>query len=525
MSDKLYINHIVDQDDAEKKYFFEDSQARDTASNLSDALTVVQNRITSLENDQHIHDNKLVIDQLEEGDIAILKSINEDRINSWDNKLSEFVILDNSITENKIEDKAVSLNKLGEDVTASFTEINSELDEINTKIETIVGEDTNSTIRSIASEEVAKIVANAPDSFDTLQEIAGWIQSDTTGAAKMAKDIDDLNTTSSKNAEDIDKLQLEDNILVSVTDPIGNLTRKTYNCSIKNLLIEMLCKIINGSASLTNTGVTLKYTGSYNDTLSGSNKKDFTNSTSSISAEIGTTVKITSFSTTYSGTFSSGGGSFLDIDGNVVTPTLSWTNASVPQAKNVKIDKIGAVETFNCQSSYIVKNGDSIYMGTNLNDFVGGEENKISINTSLGNSSTGTKTSQNLTISGYRCMFYGASDEILTSSDDLRSLTIKQVKTGESEKFNIPDGKKYLLVAVPKGYKVTGMMYYSQTADSNQPFVTHSSNVYIKGAENYAVTTTNGNDTTDGYTYNLYYIYFSQGASSVPQYSFTVATE
>lgn len=44
-------------------------------------------------------------------------------------------------------------------------------------------------MRTISSEEVAKIVAGADKSYDTLKEIADWILSDTTGAAKMANDI------------------------------------------------------------------------------------------------------------------------------------------------------------------------------------------------------------------------------------------------------------------------------------------------------------------------------------------------
>lgn len=44
-------------------------------------------------------------------------------------------------------------------------------------------------VRTISSEEVAKIVAGADKSYDTLKEIADWILSDTTGAAKMANDI------------------------------------------------------------------------------------------------------------------------------------------------------------------------------------------------------------------------------------------------------------------------------------------------------------------------------------------------
>lgn len=45
------------------------------------------------------------------------------------------------------------------------------------------------TANAAAAAEVAKIVAEADESFDTLKEIADWILNDTTGAANMANDI------------------------------------------------------------------------------------------------------------------------------------------------------------------------------------------------------------------------------------------------------------------------------------------------------------------------------------------------
>jgi hypothetical protein len=56
-------------------------------------------------------------------------------------------------------------------------------------IKVLVGEDANMSARAIAAAEVAKIVADADASFDTLKEIADWIMSDTTGAASMTADI------------------------------------------------------------------------------------------------------------------------------------------------------------------------------------------------------------------------------------------------------------------------------------------------------------------------------------------------
>jgi hypothetical protein len=58
----------------------------------------------------------------------------------------------------------------------------------------IVGEDAGKTIRAIAAEETAAIVAGADAKYDTLKEIADFIMSDETGAAKMATDIAALQT-------------------------------------------------------------------------------------------------------------------------------------------------------------------------------------------------------------------------------------------------------------------------------------------------------------------------------------------
>ena len=57
------------------------------------------------------------------------------------------------------------------------------------KLPNVIGTDTGKSARAISAEEVAKVVAGAPTSYDTLKEIAAWITNDTTGAAKMANDI------------------------------------------------------------------------------------------------------------------------------------------------------------------------------------------------------------------------------------------------------------------------------------------------------------------------------------------------
>lgn len=56
---------------------------------------------------------------------------------------------------------------------------------LQNQINTLVGEDTGKSARAISAEEVAKVVAGADASFDTLKEIADWISSHKTDATAM----------------------------------------------------------------------------------------------------------------------------------------------------------------------------------------------------------------------------------------------------------------------------------------------------------------------------------------------------
>lgn len=80
-------------------------------------------------------------------------------------------------------------------ITEDFTDITGSISGLETKVNTLIGTDSAKSVRTISAEEVAKIVAKAPEDFDTLEEIAAWIESDTTGAAAMANDITELKGT------------------------------------------------------------------------------------------------------------------------------------------------------------------------------------------------------------------------------------------------------------------------------------------------------------------------------------------
>ena len=131
---------------------------------------------------------------------------------------------------------------------------------VTAKVNVLVGEDTNKSARTIASEEVAKIVADAPEAYDTLKEIADYIATDTTGAAELSNKI-------SQNTKDISKLR-EDltaesttrtNAISNINSSIESLTTKvtTNEGSIESLNTEIsnlktrdgeLAELIQGNA-------------------------------------------------------------------------------------------------------------------------------------------------------------------------------------------------------------------------------------------------------------------------------------
>lgn len=80
-------------------------------------------------------------------------------------------------------------------------------------------------ISELAAIEVAKIVASADTNFDTLKEIADWITSDETGAAKMANDIVAVSSATIDLKEYIDE-QLKN--ITRSSDHVF-LTRTDYN--------------------------------------------------------------------------------------------------------------------------------------------------------------------------------------------------------------------------------------------------------------------------------------------------------
>lgn len=73
-----------------------------------------------------------------------------------------------------------------------------DLEELGTKVDTLIGNDTGKSVATIAGEiadeKIALIVNNAPEAFDTLKEIADWIENheETVDIVNVTNRVNDL---------------------------------------------------------------------------------------------------------------------------------------------------------------------------------------------------------------------------------------------------------------------------------------------------------------------------------------------
>lgn len=86
-----------------------------------------------------------------------------------------------------VTDGAVTPNAVYDAIAALSGDTETNLGTIESKLNTLIGEDASKSARTIANEELAAqlIPANAQESLDTLQEIAAWIQQHPEDAAAM----------------------------------------------------------------------------------------------------------------------------------------------------------------------------------------------------------------------------------------------------------------------------------------------------------------------------------------------------
>lgn len=95
-----------------------------------------------------------------------------------------------------------------------------ELSDLRDIVDVIVGEDTGMSMREVAAEEVATIVADAPADFDTLKEIADWIQDHPDSATEINTRLVDLETGVGNLEQELAALQAADEDLQSQIDDL-----------------------------------------------------------------------------------------------------------------------------------------------------------------------------------------------------------------------------------------------------------------------------------------------------------------
>lgn len=101
-----------------------------------------------------------------------------------------------------------------------------ELNAISGKVTTLVGSDANKSVRAISAEEVAKIVAGAPEDFNTLKEMADWLASHETDVTKM-------NSAIQKNKTDIE----------SIVNLVGKLPEGITSTNLVGYIAEAISNI------------------------------------------------------------------------------------------------------------------------------------------------------------------------------------------------------------------------------------------------------------------------------------------
>ena len=108
---------------------------------------------------------------------------------------------------------ATGITSTADVVAPNITAIRSAIDLLNSS------EETQGSIRNIAAEYIAKVIAEAPEDFNTLMELAAWILAN-------GKDASAMNYRITKNTEDIQSLEdskADMNRRISAIDAAANL--------------------------------------------------------------------------------------------------------------------------------------------------------------------------------------------------------------------------------------------------------------------------------------------------------------
>lgn len=142
-----------------------------------------------------------------------LAQFDEDGFRAW--KIYEGTG-DSSVTE--YTDKAIEAakNAIETDKIAPIETKLGDYDTYKNKVDTLIDEDTDKSIREIAFDETSKVVGNAPDQLKTIESITTWLDANKDGVV-------DLSVNVANNAKDININKNAISALQTATNGIENI--------------------------------------------------------------------------------------------------------------------------------------------------------------------------------------------------------------------------------------------------------------------------------------------------------------
>lgn len=146
---------------------------------------------------------------------------------------------------------------LSAEISNATSNIAAQTERVNTLVGSETGDDAKSA-RTMAAEEVAKIVAEAPASFDTLKEIADWISSHSDDAAAMNSAIAALQGKTVLGTHEVGGEQVEYTTVKAYVEAVlaAAALQGSDSISVANGIISAIVNAGNGLSSGAN-GITL----------------------------------------------------------------------------------------------------------------------------------------------------------------------------------------------------------------------------------------------------------------------------
>ena len=179
-------------------------------------------------------------------------SVLEEKVGNEENGETEATGLYQAIADlesNKLDTAALN-NYYSKDETYATTEIDSLLQEIDNReevttlgelVDTIIGDDVGLSMRTVAVAVVAEIVGKAPEAFNTLEEIAAWIEAHPNDVTAIVKRISDLETNVGKK---VDKTDIINTLNSTALDkPLSAAMGKELNSLIAELSTDVSGKV------------------------------------------------------------------------------------------------------------------------------------------------------------------------------------------------------------------------------------------------------------------------------------------